>query len=310
MDPLFIDGLIVKHALANGHATTRRQLLDLGVAGTSIDRRIESGLLETLGGGTLGLRGAPDPHRRQLHAAILHRPDAVIAFETAAALHGMPLGGRAAGCHLLVPITHSARSPVGTVHRTRHLPLVDRGEIDQLPVTTPERTFCDVAARSSFAFLRWLGEELVLSKKLDRETLSACASALNRRGRKGSTLRRLLMIHLCDDLPRIDSVAELRFIELCRRFDIDGLEPQLRPPWYDGRRGIVDFGCNERRRIVEIDGYRWHASTQALQEDRRRDSTARRHGWQVLRFSHDELVNRPSTVADEVRSFLDPTPGT
>jgi hypothetical protein len=54
---------------------------------------------------------------------------------------------------------------------------------------------------------------------------------------------------------------------------------------------------------------RW-IQAQALQEDRRRDSTARRHGWQVLRFSHDELINRPSTVADEVRSFLDPTPGT
>ncbi len=307
MDPVAFDTLLISHASATGMVITRERLRALGASQAAITRRVSAGMLLPLGDGVFGIAGAKaTTYHQRLAAAVQQRPHSALAYETAAVLHRVPGIRSDHACHLLVPITHSARSPIGTIHRTKHLPDCDVTTIDSLPVTTLERTFCDLASTRSLAFLRWLGEELLLGGRMERRALSSCASGLNRRGRKGSTMRRQLMLHLCDDSPVVSSVAEARFVELCGRFGIRELTSQLRPPWYDGRSGIVDFGNTERRTIVEVDGLRWHASTQALREDRRRDRLATQHGWNVVRFSYDEIVTRPGLVASEVLGLLTP----
>ena len=76
------------------------------------------------------------------------------------------------------------------------------------------------------------------------------------------------------------------------------------PPWSDGVVGIVDFAWEHERVIVELDGRRWHATSKAMQSDRRRDRQAASHHWLVLRFGWQEVTERPTQVAQEVRWML------
>jgi very-short-patch-repair endonuclease len=87
---------------------------------------------------------------------------------------------------------------------------------------------------------------------------------------------------------------------ILRRTGVGRVQIQFCPPWYDGIRGIVDFALPELQLIVEADGRRWHAVTQAQEEDRRRDRRAARHGWTVLRFSGHEISHRKASLVDEL----------
>lgn len=91
---------------------------------------------------------------------------------------------------------------------------------------------------------------------------------------------------------------------LLREAGLGGWVSQYQPPWYDGVRGIVDLAWPRLGLVVELDGRRWHATTQAQADDRRRDRAATAHGWLVLRFGWQEVVHRPATVVDECRSVL------
>ncbi len=101
------------------------------------------------------------------------------------------------------------------------------------------------------------------------------------------------------------SLLERRAGELLRSNGIEGWVPQYRPPWYDGLRGVVDLAWPEDRMVVELDGRRWHATTQAQAEDRRRDRAAAAHGRFVLRFGWQEVMRRPGLVVGECRTVLE-----
>ena len=72
----------------------------------------------------------------------------------------------------------------------------------------------------------------------------------------------------------------------------------------DGFRGLVDVAWPAKKLIVELDGRRWHAVSEAQQNDRRRDRQANAHGWLVLRFGWEEIVERPTEVVAQLRTFL------
>ena len=66
--------------------------------------------------------------------------------------------------------------------------------------------------------------------------------------------------------------------ELLGGVGITSLLRQFRPPWFDGVRGTVDFADPAARVILEVDGRSWHATSQAMADDRRRDRVAAGHG--------------------------------
>ncbi len=299
------DTRLVNHLLARGGVALRSELLELGVSVSSIDRRITSGLIRSFGGGAVGLIDDSKTDEHQRRAALIQRPDAVLAFETAAEVHGFPLGTiDHEQLHLLTNASNSARGHLGIIHRTKHLPEVDVTIVDGLRVTTVERTYLDLAICFAYGRMRWLGEHLLIEQRMTGPTLLACASSLARRGRAGTRFRRMLLGVILDEEPVHESIAERTFARLCRGYGITSLKPQFVPPWYDGLRGVVDFADPGRRKVVEVDGRRWHTTSQDRTNDRSRDRCARRHDWEVLRFGYDEIVQRPGFVAGELRSFL------
>ncbi len=302
--------IVDKHLLAELAATdwaaTRRHLLRSGISSSSIDRRLRSGLLRSMGGGVVGLAESTDPVRQSRRAAILAHPSGLLSHQSAAQLHGLPMNDTRT--HLLIP-HGGARVEVAAdvvFHQTNHLPPIDSETVDQMPTTSPARTLCDLAADRSLsdARLSWLVQWAIKEGVTDRAAFQACVRSMARRGRNGTVRRRQVVDTLLDDEPLALSELELVFLRCLVRWRIDGVAPQFRPPWYDGIQGTVDFAWPELRRIVEVDGRRWHSLAQDQARDRERDRTARANGWAVIRFGWDELTRRSTDVERDLRLFL------
>ena len=60
----------------------------------------------------------------------------------------------------------------------------------------------------------------------------------------------------------------------------------------------------DARLIVEVDGYRYHRSPSAFEDDRERDVIMHLAGWTVLRFTYAHVVRRPAWVAAAVANRL------
>lgn len=68
--------------------------------------------------------------------------------------------------------------------------------------------------------------------------------------------------------------------------------------------GRVDFCWPETRLVVEADGFAFHSDREAYRNDRRRLNELERLGWRVLRFSWEDVVDRPESVVALVRACL------
>ncbi|WP_164737327.1 endonuclease domain-containing protein [Georgenia sp. SYP-B2076] len=84
----------------------------------------------------------------------------------------------------------------------------------------------------------------------------------------------------------------------------------LRADGLDVRAGVVIAGVGEvdllveGRVVLECDGYAFHSSRRQFGEDRRRDRALVAAGYLVLRFTAEEIMNRPELVVEEVRRAL------
>jgi very-short-patch-repair endonuclease len=67
---------------------------------------------------------------------------------------------------------------------------------------------------------------------------------------------------------------------------------------------LVDFLWRDRRLIVETDGYRYHRGRSAFEADRSRDRDLKLRGYNVVRFTHRQLVDEAAGVAHTLRVLL------
>jgi very-short-patch-repair endonuclease len=105
-----------------------------------------------------------------------------------------------------------------------------------------------------------------------------------------------------DRLP--ESVLESAFDALVRRF---GLPIPVRQHEIRDTSGAlvarVDFAYLDARLAIEIDSVRFHAGV-AWQEDLRRQNAVGTQKWRMLRFTHDDLQQRPADVAATILESL------
>lgn len=301
MDHRPIDARIVDIAAAHRQVVTTRQLQAAGVSLHQIERRVGR-LLTRVSQGTYIL-GRPSSSNL-LAAALAALPSAAACHHSAAAAHRLPL--RPDGQVSVMLANRTRRTIHGVrIRYTRWLPPDDvTVGPDGSRVTTVARTICDLAAELPVARTSHLIEQAIIARLMAPGELHACAAAWCRQGRPGSGVIRRVDHELLDDEPIPASVLEHRAFALFVRAGLTGWVTQYSPPWYDGVRGIVDMAWPERRLIVELDGRRWHATAQALADDRRRDRAAVLAGWVTLRFSWHEIVRRPDTVVAELQAVL------
>lgn len=72
----------------------------------------------------------------------------------------------------------------------------------------------------------------------------------------------------------------------------------------DGSEIEVDFLFRSARLVVETDGRATHGARRAFEQDRRRDQLLRLSGWTVIRFTYNQVVNRPDEVLATLTRLL------
>lgn len=66
-------------------------------------------------------------------------------------------------------------------------------------------------------------------------------------------------------------------------------------------RFLVDFLWRDYRLVVETDGYRFHRGRTAFEGDRQRDVQLKLLGYEVVRFTHRQVVEQGPQVARALR---------
>lgn len=177
------------------------------------------------------------------------------------------------------------------VHR---LPLTEaeRTTRHAIPVTTPVRTFLDLAAVvSDREFERAMDEAAYL--RLD---LSGLQPRPGRRG--GARITRVLAEHRAGTTRTRSKMEEL-MLALCRAHELP--QPLLNHEVEGHER---DFVWPAQRLIVETDGWQAHGTKQAFEADRRRDAHLVAAGWRPVRLTWKRLSQEPAAVAEQLRRML------
>jgi hypothetical protein len=102
-----------------------------------------------------------------------------------------------------------------------------------------------------------------------------------------------------DPGPWTRSELERGFLELIRGH---GLPEPASSVLVDGH--VVDFHWPTQGLVVEVDGYEFHRSRQAFENDRARDAALQLAGVRVIRVTH-RRIGEPAILISQLRALLE-----
>jgi very-short-patch-repair endonuclease len=217
---------------------------------------------------------------------------------------GTFLRGRAAG-HLMRLLKGAAPPPEVTARKERRIKGVEAPRSRSLdrrdtwthrgiPCTTVARTLVDLAAVLTEDELARAFHEASVLYRTRPEQVEAVLRRM-RTAKGAAKLRRVLR----GDIKVSLSKLEKRFLELLEENDLAPPETNER---IDGR--YVDCRWPERRLTIELDGYRYHGTRHAWEQDRKREREARRRGDDFRRFTWGDVFEEPGALIDELLPIL------
>jgi very-short-patch-repair endonuclease len=288
--------MIVGRLAAKSHGVvTRRQLLAAGISSREIDQRLATGALlrEHRGVYRVGHR-APSVEARYLAAVLACGEGALLSGRAAGHLWGL-LKGMAPAPEVTARterrisgvVTRRARAAVaGTTHRG-------------IPITTVPFTLVALAAHlPSDELARACHEAGVRYGTTPRQV----DEILLRRPNAPGTRRLRAVLH--GDVRVTLSKLEARFLDLLR-------EQGLPLPHTNRQAGTRRVDCRwpTHRLTVELDGYRYHRSRHAWEQDRRREREAHARGDDFRRYTYGDVCERPALMLAELRALIASTEG-
>jgi hypothetical protein len=293
---------MMAYAASNAGVVTRSEALALGVSSTSIKRWVSEGRLVKVGTGLYVLPGVLTSERSLL-AAATKALGAVASHESAARLHRLD-GLDPKRVAVTVPVRRSNRFVDVIVHQSTDLGEWETTEVDGLIVTDVPRTILDLAAVLPKKLLAMVLDQTVRMKLTTYEEVSERLEATARRGKPGVVkLRRILLLRLGGQFVS-DSVLETAGLDLIERAGLPVPSTQYRPSWLRKVNGRIDMAYIEEKILIEWDSLRWHGTPASFQLDRQRDNLAQLAGWIVLRFTWEDITQRPSYVVRSIREAL------
>lgn len=279
-----------------------------GVADHEVQTLRQSGVLVSVGRGVDRLRDHPFDWSARLQAALdLAGPEAVVGRRSAARLHRFYDYRNTESVEVLVPRGLDHRLSIGRLVQTRDLPPSHVTMVDGFAVTNVARTFFDLCGSPdpnlrggvrSGAHHRLM--QRVVNDGLARRGLAfvdevAVLGALGRRGRRGTTLVRALLMKYGPDYVPTRSNTESLFMELVEQWGLP--DPTRQAPMSDaeGFIGVVDFAWLPARLVVEVDSS-WHDGPLDREVDSVRDDRLSAAGYTVLRYRYSDLVGDQARI--------------
>ncbi len=191
-----------------------------------------------------------------------------------------------------------------TLLRTDTLPASDVTVQKGIPVTTIERTLCDLGAVVDLSTLRSCVMRSLQKGLTHPDRLIGRHLELGGRGRHGSAGIRALLCEIDADLMLLESDLETSLLLVIVEAGLP--RPALQHPVeVDGRRYRLDMAYPELRIAIEADGFVVHGTRPAFEDDRARQNRLVLAGWQVLRFTWRQVVGEPGWVVSQLRAAID-----
>ena len=287
-----VEQKIARIAAAAHGVATHGELLEAGISRDAIKHRLRVGALIRVYRGVYRVGHAAPSVEADYLAAVRACGDAAL------------LAGRAAG-HLLGLLKGPAPPPEVAargehrlrrvaVHRCRRTHPLDGAIFRGIPVTTVPRTVADLAEHLAADDLaRAWHEAGVRFTTTPAHVEAVLARRPNARGAR--KLRRVLR----GDVHVTLSTLERRFLALLREERLPLPETNRR---VDGL--YVDCRWPAHNLTVELDGYRYHSSRHAWEQDRRREREARKRGDDFTRYTYGDVVEEPGDMLAELRLLL------
>jgi very-short-patch-repair endonuclease len=297
-----IDAAIAERARQQLSLITHTQLDELGCSRQMRRTRVSDGRLVPIAHRVLRLAGSPCSWEQALLAANLEAGDpAVVSHMSAAALWGFADIGRGA-IELSTPAARNPRLTRGRVHRVRDLSRSDVSHRAPFQLTTPERTLVDIASRLSERRLELVLDTAARDGLLTGASAAEVLARLRASGRHG--VRRLAQVVGGTEAEiRTDSWLERRVLQVIRDA---GLPIPCTQRWMAtaAGRARVDLLYEAERLVIEIDGHATHSTRRQRQADAEREAALVACGWRVIRFTYEDITERPHYVVATIRQHL------
>lgn len=266
---------------------------------------VAAGVLVPLGGGVLRHAATPESWPQSALAAVLAAGDGAVASHlTAAALHrldGIPRGP----LEVTVPPGRQPRAVPGRVHRSADLVPADIDARRLIPRTTPARTLIDIAAVLPAAGLERALDGAERDGKVWRPHLRWRLDDLRSQGRRGVP-QLTALLDRTEGRPLGESWLEQQALRLIRDAGLPVPRCQVKMHKAGGGIARVDLAWDEARLVVELDGHGTHATRRQRQADAERSARLGLSGWRVVRFTYEDVTERPGYVVDVIRQHLAP----
>ena len=273
------------------------QLLELDVSDDEIRGRLARGSLHSLHHGVYAVGHRAVTREGQLLAAVLAAgPNAALSHASAAELWALP-APRAQDIEVI------ARSRRGRPGIRFHRCQLEPHEITvhkSIPVTTPERTILDLAARESTDRLERLIRQAEYEHLASTASLSSCFST--HEGARGSKRLRKALDLATETTGATRSKLERKFLAFIRRNALPRpkLNHRIELPT---RTVFADAAWPRHRLIVELDSRKAHANRHSFESDRARDRDLLVAGWTTTRVTWRQLHDDEAALAAAIRAL-------
>jgi hypothetical protein len=293
---------VISFAQRNGGVFSTQEAIALGLAKSTLQRRVEGGIFVKVGKGMLALPGTATRSDLATRAA-LRLLNGVVSHQSAAIIHGFePIPDSPPS------ITVSHRSnysfPDVVVHQSTDLLEEHVQEINGTRVTTPARTLVDLAKVYGPRRLERVIEHALVTGKVDVEEFVDLVAVLSRKGKRGMKKLHAIINERLVGTVVSDSELERAFYQLIDDAGLPRPTRQFHAPWLKPLNGRVDFAYLLAKIVIEADSRRWHLTFDAFEVDKVRDNAAQIAGWIVLRITWRMIRDEPSEVVRTIREAL------
>jgi very-short-patch-repair endonuclease len=192
---------------------------------------------------------------------------------------------------------HAPRLRGVVIHRSLDLDRAFISERRGIPVTTPLRTLVDAGAVLPKILVAEALDAAVARRLVTATAVEAELRRLAKKGRRGAGVLRAVLEER-DCAGRSPSVLEARTRRMLRPSRL----PQPVPELIAGPHGEfrLDFPWPEVLLDVEVDGWEWHSSYEAVRLGKQRNNALVGQGYAILIYDWKDVTRRPTAVRAEI----------
>jgi hypothetical protein len=292
---------LVQMATSNHGLLTLAQLCELDISGRRVSRLVAEGILERLHRGVFRLCGSPSTWEQRLLAAVCAPgPPRVASHRSALRLWGLRSDDA-----IEVTVRYPANCRLTGVVAHRSVDIID-DEVtvrNGISVTTVPRTLCDAGLLFPLGEVQRLVDHAVAIGLVAPAELIGVRRRVGEHGRNGVVTLESAVDGLPIGAEGAESGPEVRLLRLIAGAGLPAptLQHTVR---VENRSRRIDLSYPSIRLALEYDGTAPHTRVDRFVDDRRRQNALVDIGWTVLRYTNEELRDRPWVIVGQIRRQL------